>query len=265
MVTNSNIYQHFAADEKQFIDRASDLLSQVADQNRVMTTDFVNPREAFIVQTLADQAGLQMFTSAHVAETEYQRLILAPDYYELDDADFELALVEINFPSKFVHLKHSQVLGALLGETGLNRNKFGDIVVTDDNVQVFTEQQLVPSLTQQITKIGRAGVTLKEVPLASFMGSVEKPIEEVLLLSSLRLDKVIAASYKMARSKAVALIEAGHVKVNYVEKTGKDFHLTVSDLVSVRGYGRIKVIDLIGETKKDKKRVQVEIIRIKKR
>ena len=40
-----------------------------------------------------------------------ERAIISPNYYEPKESDFELTLMEIEYPEKFVTLKHQHILG----------------------------------------------------------------------------------------------------------------------------------------------------------
>ena len=79
-------------------------------------------------------------------------------------------------------------------------------------------------------------------------------------LSSLRLDKVIASIFNYSRSQAQKLIQSNKVKVNYAEVLRNDFELFETDLISIRGFGRVKLLQNLGLTKKNKIRVEVQII-----
>ena len=65
-----------------------------------------------------------MFSSAEIYPTEYARVILAPSYYQLEASDFEMSLLEVLYPDKFYRLSHSQVLGSLLHQLGIERKSF---------------------------------------------------------------------------------------------------------------------------------------------
>ena len=96
------IYQHFRPSERAFIDKASDWLTSVTDSYSLVITDFLNPRQVFILTTLIQghpAQDIQIFTSSAIAETEYVKVILAPAYYQLTPADFELACLQIDFAS----------------------------------------------------------------------------------------------------------------------------------------------------------------------
>ena len=261
------IYQHFRPSERVFIEKATDWLTIVTDSYSLVSTDFLNPRQVFILTTLVQgqhASDIQIFTSSAIAETEYVKVILAPAYYQLEVADFELACLQIDFASKFVTLKHSQILGTLLGETGLDRSKIGDIVVHDTFAQVFVDAKLVSLIIDSIHKIARSGVKIRAVEMTQFVPATEQTVTKTVTLSSLRLDKAIASVFNMSRNLAQNLIQSSKAKVNYTEVLRNDFELVAGDLVSIRGLGRLKIGQTLGLTKKDKVRVEIQLISSKK-
>ena len=261
------VYQHFRPSERAFIDKASDWLTSVTDSYSLVITDFLNPRQVFILTTLMQghpAQDIQIFTSSAIAETEYVKVILAPAYYQLTPADFELACLQIDFASKFVTLKHSQILGTFLGETGLERSKIGDIVVHDTFAQVFVDAKLVSVIMDSVHKIARSGVKIKVIDVGKFMPAIEQTITKTVTMSSLRLDKAVASVFNISRNLAQNLIQSSKAKVNYTEVVRNDFELVDGDLVSIRGFGRLKIVQMLGLTKKDKVRVEVQIISTKK-
>ena len=52
---NVNVYQHFRADERPFIDAVTDWIEQVQMQYAPHLTDFLDPRQAYIAETLIRQ------------------------------------------------------------------------------------------------------------------------------------------------------------------------------------------------------------------
>lgn len=263
MSSQDNIYQHFSKDERRFIDRCLDWIDQVENAYTMVTTPFLNPRESFILYNLVGKKEIQIFSSADVAETEWVKLILAPDYYVLDVADFDLALLEISYAAKFNQITHAQVLGAFLNQTGVKRQELGDIVITDQVAQAFVSRHLV-DIFCQIDKIARVAVKIKEIPLSALTETVDKAIHEIVLVENLRIDKMIAVAFKISRNVAADLLAAGKVRLNYLEVQKKEIPVSQGDLLSVRGFGRIKIGDLLGQTKKGKQRVSLEITKNKK-
>ncbi|WEV61008.1 YlmH/Sll1252 family protein [Streptococcaceae bacterium ESL0729] len=261
-----DVYQHFKPEEREFIDRSQDKIDRVNFNYEIISSDFLNPREYMILESLAKASNVCIYSSAGLADTEMVKAILAPDFYVLDVSDFDLALVDIRFPSKFAKISHSQILGTLLGQTGLNRSKIGDIIVTDDRAQFYVDSKLLSFLEENISKIGKLGVKLRGIPLDQAIGleQVSEPSKiKLLSVSSLRLDKLVASSFNLSRKIASDLIEKGLVKLNYSVEDKKEKLLELGDLISVRGYGRFTLINELSLSKKDKLRVEVAITKNK--
>jgi RNA-binding protein YlmH len=155
-------------------------------------------------------------------------------------------------------------LGTFLGETGLDRSKIGDILVHETFAQVFVEAKLVSFFIENVHKIARSGVKIQEIELNQFLPSPEQAMTKTVTLSSLRLDKAIASIFNISRNLAQNLVQSNKVKVNYTEILRNDFELDENDLISVRGLGRFRMLENLGLTKKNKLRIEVQIIASKK-
>ncbi|MCO7181027.1 RNA-binding protein [Lactococcus formosensis] len=254
-----NIYQHFHPDEKQFIDRVLDWMDRVENNYSVVTTYFLNPREVEILESLANKRELQIFSTQDIAQTELTKIIIAPEFYQLDESDFDLALLEISYAKKFYQLKHSQILGSFLGQTGIRRSEIGDIVLNEGRAQVFVSKHLLEIFQNNIEKIGPAPVKFMEKTLEELIKTEDTSVIKVILVSSLRIDKIIASTFEISRNLAVNMLQLRKVKLNYLEIEKKDFPVEQGDLISVRGLGRIKVLKILGETKKGKQKIECEI------
>ena len=257
------VLQHFHKDEFVFVEKMTDIINRVEDTYTIFVTDFLNPRELAIVESLVANRNLFFYSSNDYFDTEYGKAIIAPDYYQFDEADFELSLLEIHYNSKFNHLTHAQILGAFLNQLGIERHLIGDIRLNNEKAQLFLTSTMADQAIQQMTKIGRAGVALEEIPFSRLMKRQQEVTSLFLQVSSLRLDKILASSFKLSRLQAVKLIEAVKVKVNYrtVEKTSEQLEL--GDMVSVRGFGRIRLVDEQGFTKSGKHKLTIEKLKHK--
>ncbi|HHJ7670063.1 TPA: YlmH/Sll1252 family protein, partial [Streptococcus pyogenes] len=141
MVSHSKIYQHFHQEEYPFIDRMSDMINRVEDYYLLEVTEFLNPREVMILKSLIALTDLKMFVSTDYYPSEYGRVIIAPGYYDLEQSDFQIALVEISYQAKFNQLTHSQILGTLINELGVKRNLFGDVFVEMGYAQLMIKRE----------------------------------------------------------------------------------------------------------------------------
>ena len=249
-MVNKSIYQHFDSSEKEFIDRVEDWLTQYGP----VRSYFLNPRERYIAETLANQQGIDL--RVFPEQTEYAKLIFAP----VGQLDFDVALLQIDYNSRFKRISHSQILGTFLGETGLDRREIGDIYVTDGQAQIFVSAHLEAFFIEKIQKI--AGLPARLTSLALDAPLLDQPDSKlsVILASSRRIDKILASALKISRNLALNMVQSGKVKLNYREITKNDLLLTDGDLLSIRGTGRIRLIRGLGMTKKDKEKIEIETI-----
>lgn len=251
------IYQHFRAEEYAFIDKILGITMQVENEYTPQLTDFLDPRQRFITETVIggyEQINVQFFGG--VAHAERRRALIYPDYYTPTEADFEIALFHIRYPVKFTTLTHQKILGTLMS-LGMKRDIFGDILNNGTEWQLLVESTMKDYLTLQLEKIGKVNVMLEETELAN---AVYAPViwEEMgLTVSSMRLDVIISNAHHISRQKAKQLVVAGLVKVNWKTVENPDFECEEEDVLSARGYGRVKVLSTGGRTKKDKIRIEI--------
>lgn len=254
-----HILQHFRPEEREFIEQVLSWKRHVEDTYAPKTTPFLDPRQVMIVQSIVGQND-----DVHVAlhggfdASERQRVLLYPPYLEPTFEDFELAVMSARYPSKFVQLKHPDVLGALLS-LGLERTKFGDIRVGEDVVQFVVATEVADYVRANLTSIAKSKVTVQALASDdSLLPAIDQWQESMITASSLRLDTVIASSYPaISRQKAAMYIEAGKVKVNYAVREQTSFELHESDMISIRGVGRLFIASIEGRTKKEKIRLKI--------
>ncbi|WP_197914103.1 RNA-binding protein [Listeria sp. PSOL-1] len=251
------IYQHFRTEEYPFIDQVVSLAINVQDEYAPRLTHFLDPRQCFILQTVIGgypQLKVDFFGGNDT--TERKRAFIYPDYYTPAHADFDIALFQIRYPVKFSTLTHQHILGALLS-LGIKRELFGDIMNFGEVWQFFVAAEMKQYIIGQLEKIGKVSVRLEEHDLTDALKVRLVWEEKVITLSSMRLDAVLASSHNLSRQKTKQLIQSGLVKVNWMIATNPDFECEEEDILSVRGYGRIKVRQINGRTKKDKIRVDI--------
>lgn len=259
-MANENITQHFRPDEVPFIDLMMSLINTASSEYRPVLTDFLNPRQLYILQTLVNaQDQLKLRHWGGYPEAEMQRALIYPDYFEPTEDDFKLQLIEVDYPSKFVELHHRQIMGSLLG-SGIKRDTFGDILNEDNHWQFFIKREMTAYVGSQVDRIGKTHVHLIMIDLDQLVHPTDdwEPLDSTV--SSLRLDVVISTAFNYSRNRSKDLIEHGMVRVNWEEIDRPDYELAVHDQVSVRHSGRIKLTALRGKNKKQKLKIALAVI-----
>ena len=245
MMTNRAIYQHFSLADAPFIDKGLEWIKRVEDTYTPVLTAFVNPHQEHILRVLAGTYGLGCVSSGEYIHTEFVRVLLYPDYFSPTLSDFEMALLEIRYPSRFEQLTHAKILGTIINQLGIDRKLFRDFI---------------PLFQDGIQKIARLPVSLEECPFTDKIISEINYQEQEILISSFRLDALLSSALKLSRKQASQLIEKKSVQVNYHPIEKLDYLVAVGDLISVRKFGRLKIVKENGQTKRDKIKLTIQLL-----
>lgn len=264
-----NIKQHFRPEEQAFLRKINDWIKAVEDYNYLYLTDFLNPREQFILKTIVNSYdNLTLHFDGGFLDAENKKAIIAPDFLAIEKDNFEIALLEIKYPSKFLDIYHSSILGSMLS-LGINRSKLGDIVAKEKDGQthwyIALDQSLVDFLQTNFKQVGKAKISLEQIknPKDLTLNQINNYQNQFLLLDSLRIDAIISKVYGLSRNEAKELIEKEKITLNWCKINKSSTIITNGDLISVRGYGRIKMLSVDGYTRKNKMKVVVDVIRKK--
>lgn len=249
--------------ERLLAGQALDKAFLAEKSGRVTATKFLTPAEAAFLRRFCGRAGLRAVFDGGHADAE-RSVALFPPEYMMEDADAvqsegnPVAVLRAT-NSGGISLTHRDYLGALMA-AGVRREAVGDICVCGAEAYLFCLAELVPYLTQNVTQAGRARLTLEtaereDVPAA---GEPEGDLVSATV-SSLRVDAVAAAGFRLSREEAKAAVAQGLCGVNHLPADKPDACVAEGDLISVRGKGRLLLAEVRGETRKG--RVAVTLIR----
>lgn len=246
----SELYAHFRPDEKAFVDRAWDWVERAALRRETKRTDFLDPRQAFILSSLAGHSGdVALRFDGGYPEAERRRAIVTPDFRDPADEDAGIAVLAISSADKRIgELDHGDYLGALLG-LGVKREKIGDLHVRPDGCHALVAEEIAVFLETHLRQVHRVQVTAEIVPLSELRVVPVTLEESVLSVASLRLDGVASDVFRLSRSKVVEPIRAGRCRVNWKTEEDPSVQLRAGDVVSLKGFGRFKVIGVEGTSR----------------
>lgn len=253
-----HLIQHFRKDEQPFIERVMEWKRDVEYRHVMRLTDFLDPREQFIVTSLISQNDeLQLHSYGVFEGAERKRMIIAPSYMEFTTDDFQISIFTIDYPSKFLTLQHRDVLGAMLS-LGMSRSKFGDIKMIDSTIQFALSEEIADYVQTNLVSIGKAKIQISALTdVDQLIESNEKWVEKTLTVSSMRLDSILSLALKISREKSKLYIQSGKVKVNWTVRESVSFEVHDGDVLSISGFGRIKILKIEGRTKKEKIRLVI--------
>lgn len=255
-----NIYQHFRADEQNFIDQVIDWALQVEGQYAPYLTTFLNPRQLFILKAVIGQyKELNFQAFGGYKNAEQKRVLIYPSYFEPELSDFEITLFEIIYPKKFATLAHGQIMGSVLG-AGISRSNLGDILTDGERWQFFIDQKMEDFVRMNVEQIGRTNIELEKISIENKIDEVDKWKKKEIIVSSLRIDVVLARALHLSRKQAKKLINDKKIKINWTENIQPDIEVEAYDIISIRGYGRVQIYQQKGITRKENMVLEIGII-----
>ena len=256
---NNGFYAHFHPDEKAFVDRVQEWLERTISQHEIRRTDFLDPRQQFIVQTLINKVGdISYRFDGGDDESERKRAIVAPSYIDAQYEDLELCIIEVTSPSdKFDDLDHGDFLGSLIG-LGIKRDKLGDIFLHATFCHIVTTKEMANYLDIHLRQVHRLNVFTQILPIDK-LKPIRSEMEQMqFTVASLRLDAIASDAYRISRAKIVEPIKSGKCRVNWKQEEDPSKQLKSGDMVSLKGLGRFKVLS-VGDTATKKGKIRVEI------
>ena len=179
------------------------------------------------------------------------------DYMEPADDDFPIVPVRLQYDEKFAEgLSHRDFLGAALG-AGITRAMLGDVLVMPGRTIVFTHADMADYLTGALDKVARLRVMADICPPEElYVFQIDRPRTR-LTVASLRLDAVASAVFNLSRGQVMELIQSGKALVNWTEARAIT-QIAAGDMITLRGVGRAKIVEVLGETKKERMAIVCE-------
>ena len=172
-----------------------------------------------------------------------------PSFMETDTTLFPFVVLECTY-RETANLTHRDFLGTVLS-VGIKREKVGDILCKAGKTVLFVGEDVAAFVCEQITKVGGEGVNWS-VGLSAPLDFTRTYKEINMTVASPRLDNVVKALTGLAREKASTLITSGLVSLCHQVCQSVSKTVLEGDIVSIRGYGRFRIVSLSNLTKKER-------------
>lgn len=213
-------------------------------------TRFLDPAEAAQAAQLARAYGASFSQFGGFEGAERVIGCFHPYTDEIDGEEYPLVCLHSAFSAKFCSLTHRDLLGAFMS-LGLTRSCIGDMIISGSDIYLFAHASTAAYIAESMTSAGKAPLHFKALNRIPKMPEPEG-IRFSSVVSSLRLDAVLAAAYHLSRSEAQEAVRAGIVKVNHILCERVDFSVAEGALLSLKGYGRVRLISVDGLTRKQR-------------
>lgn len=209
------------------------------------------------------KAIINMKSSLHVEMDSYgifedsERKIMAFSKAEIETANYPVNLIKIINKSKFKTLEHKDYLGAVMA-LGIKREKFGDMILSENSIFTAVCEDISEYINQNLTHVGKCPCEVEIIEDFKDISLTHSSKDILIKITSLRLDCVISSISGLSRAKAAEIIDSGKVLLNYAELREKDKNIEAQDVLTIRGYGKYKILEVIGTTQKGKLKLSIK-------
>ena len=231
--------------------------------SRAVKTDFVaskflTPAESQSVsEHFSRRKDVKLIVDGGFKGAERTRAVFAnPDWGEYERSDLFIALKVAHRPQDT--LGHRDILGALMA-LGIERETVGDTIIDEAVAALVCLPELSEYIIENFTKAGRVGLEVTVIGLDELPAHAEELTIKTDTVASLRLDAVLSAAFDMSRTKTAELIATGRVSLNHQVCLRTDKEVDVESLLSVRGLGRAKLLEIDGLSRKGRSFIKIGI------
>ena len=240
-------------DDKQLIAQLNDGIDLCLTRQKPYFMPFMSERKQALLLSELKKAYFDnyLFFGGY---GDSERKMLGLFFDEPNESPFPISAIEFSF-RKCDKLTHRDFLGSLMS-LGIERETVGDILVEDGRAVVFVKTELSDYVKSQISKVGRIGVKVADADLSKLpqgRGFEEK----TYIVSSLRLDNIVAAVCKLSREKTRTVIMSDSACVNFEETKNVSLNLKENDVFTIRGKGKFVLKSILGTTGKGRIRISV--------
>lgn len=228
-----------------------DKIREHENKDEASNTNFLTPAE--MAEALVILRGYDYCILGGYEEAERKLLVIGS---ESSDISKYAKLIRIEAIS-CNKLNHRDVLGSVLG-LGIKREMIGDIIITESCAYVIVMNEMFNYIKNNLDKVGHEKIKITE---SSFDNLNERnsKIEKNFNVASLRVDAIVSVVFGLSREESNKLINAEKILVNYMPCKNNSKQIKIDDVISVRGYGRVKIIELLGETSKGRLKIKGEM------
>ncbi len=227
---------------------------RAARSGRTVTGRFLPETDCGMAVHLAREAGFcASFDGGHEGAERVQVC-----FHPREDAPvFDAVWMEIRWDPRAQTPDHRALLGSLMA-LGVDRSFAGDLIAGEDRAWLRCLPTLAAMLPDQWHEAGRTAISVR---LPEDVPELPTPVGKKLrdTVASPRLDAVLAAALGKSRESAAERVRRGDVAVNHHTEVRVDRQLAPGDLLSVRGFGRIRVTALSEPNRKGRLPIQLEV------
>ena len=213
-------------------------------------TGFLSVSDISLLHDTCDRSGIK-YTLWGGAENTERQIARFGDVDSIGyEVPFPIVILKVSpLLMKFAdEFNHRDFLGAIMN-LGIKRETVGDIIVKGKEAYIFAHENIADYIIENLDKVKHTNVKVERLNELPELLETKKQEEEILV-SSTRLDVIIAGKYKLSRSQALQLFKSQKVFLNGRVCENNSYQVKEQDIISVRGFGKMEFIRISGESRK---------------
>ena len=251
-------------EDRLLIAKVLDKMEFAKLKNKITNTDFLDLYQKNLIQKLLNSMKSEnyLFFGGN-DQSEREVVIFYPEKLEKQFVEKNynniMQTIEIILPNELQgNYTHRDYLGGLM-KLGIKRDKIGDIIVFNQGANIIVLNEILDFVNSNIASLKRFSKSLIQIKKIEELHRQEIKAEEIeIIVSSLRLDNIVSELAKTSRTKAEEIINDGRVFVNFENIIKVSKMLKEADIITIRGKGRFKLLEVMGNTKKGRFIIKVE-------
>ena len=237
--------------------RLQELADQSYQTNSYYFTDFLAPADAAMAYEVCQGQWFSAWGGYDAAERVMLRFGNEDDFGYAVDFPIATLVIRPLHERYAEELTHRDYLGALMN-LGVERDVLGDILLSGQDAYVFVVERMAAFVTDSLHRVRHTDVSCGLTDgLPEGVGPVLS--RKSLVVSSVRLDGIIAKLYHLSRSAAKDAFGRQEVLVNGRVCTNPSVQLSADDVISVRHRGKCIYRGISHETRKGNEVVDLDI------
>ena len=223
-------------------------------KNKITHTDFLKESETILAEHFLQQKKFQpyLFFGGNGNYSERQILLFFPKKFSkemvLKNLDKMVSALQIQLPKDLTY-EHRIYLSAIL-KLGINREKVGDILVRENGADIVVLNEIADFLNTHLPQLTRfKSASCEIIPIGEVEPKEREFADLSLIVSSMRLDNLVAELAKCSRTKAVEIMKEQKVLLNDKIEVKFSKKINCGDRITIRGKGKFIVKEIERQTK----------------
>lgn len=264
-MNKTNLLNEFSnVEERLLISKVLDKLHYCETRNKISYLYFLNLFEKnLIIKFLKKIKKLNYLFYGGYDDCERTVLFFYPSKYDsniiLSNIKNIIKILRIELPKDlYSKYNHKMYLGGLM-KLGIKRETIGDIITYDTGADIIILENISNYLYNNIQSLTRFQKCNFEILDIENLKNITPNFKEFdIILPSLRLDSFVSHVMHYSRSNALKVINEGRVFINFSNVTKYNKILSINDIITIRGFGRFYITEILGKTKKDNVKIKVK-------